>query len=116
MKKRYVFGLLAAVTVAAGVLVTATTKDAKISKADEIVTTKEYNASTDAAYKQVVKEEEYIVKLVSAKTNKILTRDDWKECLRYLSDNFDELLADKNVDATKVVSYVEAYQALKYEE
>lgn len=73
-------------------------------------------AKKEPAYKNVLEEEIYIAELVSLKSGKEYKTANWKECLKYLKDNYELLKRDTNVDMEKVDSYVYAYNTVEIEE
>lgn len=116
MKKKLIIGLVMASTLAVSLITATSLKNGIVSKASKIESTKTTNkdASTlDLAFKDNQEEEKYIVNLVSEKTNQKLTTADWEICLKYLEDNYDELIADKSIDKEKVKSYVSGYLYVK---
>ena len=109
MKKKLVIGLVMASTLAVSLVTAISLEKGNVSKASKIESTQTTNkdASTlDLAFKDNQEEEKYIVNLVSEKTNQKLDTSDWKICLKYLEDNYDELISDKSIDKEKETATV----------
>ncbi len=70
----------------------------------------------DYMLKQNEEEEDYIVNLVSNRTNTELKRTDWKQCLAYIQEHYNTLLKDESIDSAKVISYAQAYSFIKEDE
>lgn len=118
MRRKTFFGVLVSLGVVGGVVFGLGASGVMNSNAAKLIQTSGATSSdkatiqstVDSDYQEVQDEENYIVSLVSKKTNKNLKTSDWKECLKYLEANYDTLLKDKSVDTDKVKSYVEAYK------
>ena len=113
MKKRFFVASLVVAAALTGTVIThVTLNEGKVSKAYSIQETDNIDVSSevDAALAENQEEEKYVVDLVAKLTNKDLKTSDWKECLAYLENNYEEIMADETVDTEKVESYVTGYR------
>lgn len=113
MKKRvFVASLVVVAALSGTVLAHVALNEGKVSKAYLVQETDKTDLSTevDAALAENQEEEKYVVDLVSKLLNKDLDTSDWKECLEYLENNYDDIMADETVDTDKVESYITGYR------
>lgn len=88
---------------AIGVLFASISCQKVFASESDVLSAEEYNAQ----------EENYIIRLVGQRTNKDLKISDWRICLKYLRDNYAELVNDSGVDREKIDSYINGYTLLE---
>lgn len=60
-------------------------------------------------YKNMINEEEYIVRLITEKYNKETSISNWKMNLKFLKGYYLDIMKDKSIDVDLVNSYIEGY-------
>jgi len=67
----------------------------------------------NVAYEKMMEREQYIVELISSHSGRETTFEAWEYNLDYLKSNYEELMAQENVNAAYIDRYIEDYEIVQ---
>lgn len=110
LKKLMVAGLLIGLTFSSVVVLGKNNRIVSNANSKQVI-----NNSDDSirkAYEEIENEEKYVIETINSYANTNYTRDDWKECLKYINDNYSEISNIDGIDMERINSYKLDYESV----